>query len=88
MTKKEFKVTPYEAEGEIDYDKLIREFGVSKIDDKLLNRLKKHTKDLHLFLRRKVFYSFSDLFYSTGLERRRLLSSHLHFCSIQLSQAV
>ena len=59
--KKEFKVTPYDVEGEIDYDKLIREFGVSKIDDKLLERIKKHTKELHLFLRRKVFFAHRDL---------------------------
>tara|TARA_Y100000310_G_scaffold17671_1_gene17448 strand:+ start:16741 stop:17868 length:1128 start_codon:yes stop_codon:yes gene_type:complete len=59
--KKEFEVTPYEAKGEIDYGKLIREFGVSKLDDKTLNRIKKHTKELHLFLRRKVFFSHRDL---------------------------
>jgi len=59
--KEGFKVTPYEAEGIIDYGKLIRDFGVSKIDDKLINRIKKHTKDLHLFLRRKVFFSHRDL---------------------------
>ena len=59
--KKGFSVTPYKAEGEIDYGKLIRDFGVSKIDDKLINRIKKHTKDLHLFLRRKVFFSHRDL---------------------------
>ena len=59
--EKRFNVTPYKAEGEIDYGKLIRDFGVSKIDDKLINRIKKHTKDLHLFLRRKVFFSHRDL---------------------------
>jgi len=59
--KEKFKVTPYEAKGEIDYGKLIREFGVSEIDEKLMNRIKKHTKDLHLFLRRKVFFAHRDL---------------------------
>ena len=59
--EKRFNVTPYKAEGEIDYGKLIRDFGVSKIDDKLINRIKKHTRDLHLFLRRKVFFSHRDL---------------------------
>jgi hypothetical protein len=35
MTKKEeFKVTPWDVSGKVDYDKLIREFGVSKIDEK------------------------------------------------------
>ncbi len=61
MAKKEFKITPYEATGEIDYSKIIKEFGVSKLDDKLLERIKKHTKDMHLFLRRKVFFAHRDL---------------------------
>jgi len=59
--KKEFKVTPYEATGEIDYSKLIKEFGVSELNDKLLERIKKHTKELHLFLRRKVFFAHRDM---------------------------
>ena len=62
MTKKEeFKVTPYEAEGQIDYGKLINEFGVSKLDNKLIEILKKYTKDLHLFIRRGVFFAHRDL---------------------------
>ena len=59
--KKEFKVTPYEVSGEVDYDKLIKEFGVSRIDEKLLERIKKHTKELHFMLRRKVFFAHRDL---------------------------
>ena len=62
MKKEEFKVSPYEVEGEIDYEKLIREFGVSKIDDKLLERIKKLTKsDIHFMLRRKVFFAHRDI---------------------------
>ncbi len=59
--KKEFKITPYEVEGDIDYEKLIRDFGVSKIDDRVLGRIRKHTKELHTFLRRKVFFAHRDL---------------------------
>ncbi|MFH1710965.1 MAG: tryptophan--tRNA ligase, partial [Nanoarchaeota archaeon] len=58
---KETRVTPYGVVGEIDYEKLIEEFGVSKLDDALLKRLEKHTQDLHLFLKRKVFFSHRDL---------------------------
>ena len=54
-------VTPWEVSGKIDYEKLIREFGVSKIDDKTLDRIKKHTKDVHFMLRRKVFFAHRDL---------------------------
>ncbi len=59
--KKEFKVTPWEVSGKVDYDKLIKEFGVSKIDDKLLARIKKHTKELHPMLTRKLFFAHRDL---------------------------
>ncbi|HIJ12090.1 TPA: tryptophan--tRNA ligase [Candidatus Woesearchaeota archaeon] len=55
------KVTPWEVKGNVDYDKLISEFGVSKIDDKLLKRIKKHTSELHHFLRRGVFFAHRDL---------------------------
>jgi len=60
-TKKGFKVTPWEVSGEVDYNKLIKEFGVSKIDSKLLLRIKKHTKDLHPLLSRKVVFAHRDL---------------------------
>jgi len=61
MAKKEFKVTPWDVEGKIDYNKLVKEFGVSKIDDKLLTRIKKHTKDLHPFLSRGIVFAHRDL---------------------------
>ena len=59
--KETFKVTPWEVKGDIDYDKLIKEFGVEKIDDHLLERIKKHTGELHFLLRRKVFFANRDL---------------------------
>ena len=61
MAKKEFKVTPYEVEGEVDYAKLINEFGVSKLDSRILERIKKQTGELHVFLRRGVFFAHRDL---------------------------
>jgi len=54
-------VTPWEVSGNVDYDKLIKEFGVSKIDEKLLKRIKKHTGGLHFMLRRKIFFAHRDL---------------------------
>jgi tryptophanyl-tRNA synthetase len=53
-------VTPWEVKGNIDYNKLIKEFGTQPIDDKLLNRIKKHAP-LHHMLRRKIFFSHRDL---------------------------
>jgi len=59
--KKEFNVTPWEVTGSVDYDKLIKEFGTQNLDNNILNRIKKHTKELHYFLRRKIFFSHRDL---------------------------
>ncbi len=60
-SKKSFKVTPWEVSGEIDYEKLIKQFGVSEIDDKLCERIKRHTGELHFMLRRKIFFAHRDL---------------------------
>jgi len=54
-------LTPYEVKGNIDYDKLIREFGTEKIDEALLKRIKKHAGELHYFLTRKIFFSHRDM---------------------------
>ncbi|MBI2630451.1 tryptophan--tRNA ligase [Candidatus Pacearchaeota archaeon] len=59
--EKEFKVTPWEVSGEIDYDKLIKEFGITKIDNKLLERIKKYAGEPHFMLKRGVFFAHRDL---------------------------
>ena len=53
-------VTPWEVSGEINYEKLIKEFGVEKIDEKILERIKKHSP-IHYMLKRKVFFAGRDL---------------------------
>ncbi len=60
-SKENFKVTPWEVSGQVDYEKLIKEFGVSKIDSKLLKRIEKHTKEIHFMLRRGVFFANRDM---------------------------
>lgn len=55
------KVTPWEVSGRMDYDKLIKEFGTERINKKLLNRIEKHTGELHHFLRRGIFFSHRSL---------------------------
>lgn len=60
MTEK-FIVTPWEVRGEIDYNRLIKEFGTEPITNELLERIKKHTKELHPYLTRKIFFSHRDL---------------------------
>lgn len=56
-----YTVTPWEVKGDINYEKLIKDFGVGRIDDKLLQRIKKHTGELHPFLRRGIFFAHRDL---------------------------
>lgn len=59
------KVTPWEVEGKVDYDKLIKEFGVkhiSKEQVKYLEELaKKRNLPLHLFIKRGLFFAEKDL---------------------------
>jgi len=59
--EKEFVVTPWEVRGEIDYERLIRDFGTTKINDELLERIRKNAGDLHLFLKRGLFFSHRDM---------------------------
>jgi len=61
MKKEGFNVTPWDVSGDIDYDKLVKEFGVRKLDEPMLSEIKKHTKDLHFMLKRKVFFASRDL---------------------------
>ena len=57
----DFIVTPWEVSGEIDYDKIIQEFGIEPIDDKLISRIKEITSEIHPFLTRKIFFAHRDL---------------------------
>jgi tryptophanyl-tRNA synthetase len=54
-------VTPWKVEGDLDYNRLIKEFGTEPINDQLLKRIKKQTKELHPYLKRKIFFSNRDM---------------------------
>lgn len=56
----EFKVTPWEVRGKVDYTKLMKEFGIKEIDESLLKRFEKIVGELHVLLRRKVFFAHRD----------------------------
>jgi len=58
---KDFIVTPWEVEGEIDYNKLIKQFGTKPLTDSIIKRIEKYTGELHYMLRRKIFFSHRDL---------------------------
>ncbi|MBI4154069.1 tryptophan--tRNA ligase [Candidatus Woesearchaeota archaeon] len=52
------EVTPWKVTGEVDYEKLMKEFGTRPIDEKLLHKLGKNLPPL---LRRGFFFSHRDL---------------------------
>ena len=58
---KKYEITPWKVEGEVDYAKLIKDFGTEPIDDVFLDRLKKHVGRMHYMLRRKIFFSHRDM---------------------------
>jgi tryptophanyl-tRNA synthetase len=57
----DFTVNPWEVKGKVDYDKLIVQFGTQPITDELRERIRRDAGDLHVMLRRKVFFSHRDL---------------------------
>ncbi len=61
MPADDFVVTPWHVEGDIDYDKLVKQFGTEKISKQLLERIRKVTGEDHFMLRRGVFFSHRDL---------------------------
>ncbi len=61
MSADDFIVTPWHVEGDIDYDKLIKQFGTEKISSELLERIKGITGQDHFMLRRGIFFSHREL---------------------------
>lgn len=61
MSREDFTVTPWYVEGNIDYNKLIEQFGTERISEQILDRLEKITGDIHFMLKRGIFFSHRDL---------------------------
>ena len=61
MSTEDFVVTPWHVEGDIDYDKLIKQFGTEKISTNLLDRIKKIAGEDHFMLRRGIFFSHREM---------------------------
>jgi len=59
----DFKVTPWEVSGQVDYDRLIRQFGTTRIDDALRERMVRLCRgdEPHHMLKRDFFFSHRDL---------------------------
>ncbi len=61
MVDKKFVVTPWEVTGEVDYERLIRDFGTQPIAGPLAKRLEGILFDAAYLVRRQVFFSHRDL---------------------------
>jgi len=61
MGEKEMIVNPYNVEGKINYERLVKEFGLERIDDKILKKIKKHVGEIHPMLRRGIMFAHRDL---------------------------
>jgi tryptophanyl-tRNA synthetase len=60
--EKEMVVNPYNVEGKVDYERLIKEFGLEKINDDILKKIKKCIGgEVHPMLRRGIFFAGRDL---------------------------
>lgn len=56
-----FTVTPWEVEGNVDYNKLIEKFGTSAITNELMEKVKNIAGEVHPFLKNRYFFSHRDL---------------------------
>ncbi len=61
MKKGEFRITPYDVKGKVDYDKLIKDFGVKKITNSDLDRIKKLAGEIHPYFKRGIYFAHRDL---------------------------
>ncbi len=57
----EFKVTPYDVEGKVDYQRLVDKFGISPIDVKLKERIRKLAGEDNYMISRQIFFAQRDL---------------------------
>jgi tryptophanyl-tRNA synthetase len=61
MAEGGFRVTPWDVEGSVDYERLVREFGTELISEGLMKRLVEAAGESNHMLRRWVFFSHRDL---------------------------
>lgn len=61
MPNGEFVVTPWQVDGVIDYDKLIKRFGTQRIDPAMRKKIVEAAGQDHFMLRRGVFFSHRDM---------------------------
>ncbi len=85
--KKEMVVTPWDVSGEIDYDRLIEQFGVQRMTHEIEDKIAEHAGFKHLQLRRGIYLSHRDTDWwikeyekgnKVGLYTGRGPSGHVH----------
>ena len=59
--KDSVRITPWEVEGHVDYDRLIKEFGTQPIDSEIIEKFQKITGEVHPMLKLHYFFSHRDL---------------------------
>ncbi len=69
VAQNSIEVTPWEAAGFIDYEKLIKIFGVKPITDREVTLLRSVAGEDHFMIRRRVFYAHRD--FDVFLEKYR-----------------
>lgn len=62
----DFIVTPWEVSGDVDYSKLVKQFGIKLIDQNLLKIMEKISGSIHPYLQRRVFFAHRDLNWILG----------------------
>ncbi len=58
MPANDFTVTPYDVEGDIDYEKLLEQFGADELTDRQIGTF---PEPVHPLVRRRTFYAQRDL---------------------------
>ena len=61
MAEKKFVVTPWEVSGQVDYERLIRDFGTQPITGSVQKRLESILGDYAYLVRRHILFSHRDL---------------------------
>ncbi|MGC8586177.1 MAG: tryptophan--tRNA ligase [Candidatus Micrarchaeia archaeon] len=61
MQQEKFHIDPYNVEGNIDYERYAKDYGMQLINEELEKRILKYTGTLHPFLRRHIFYAHREL---------------------------
>ena len=79
-----FEITPWDVTGKVDYDKLVSEFGISKLNDKILDRVKKITGELHPMLRRGIFFAHRDFEWILNEYEKGNKFFHIHSRAFQM----